>query len=130
MIGEMRGRPRGGNPGALAGYLRATWLARVSMTSRRGSGRVGVRGLAYAMFDRAPGTACLRLRLSVRGGRRTGRLTVLGGTGDGATLTGRAGFRWRVTRRGDVVLSGRIQSGTGPPRAPSRACAALRELAP
>jgi PKD repeat protein len=133
LAGALRGKllGRGGAGDPLADYLRAGWLGRISMSARRDRPLVTLRGLAYARFERAPGSACVRLRLRARGRRRTGTLVALGGTGDGATLAARASFRWRFTRRGEVALRGRIRGGTTrPPRAPGRACASLRRLRP
>jgi PKD repeat protein len=127
LVGELRGRLRGSGAAAhpLTRLLRATWVGRLNMTAQPARRRASFGLLALATFERAPGNTCVRLRLNVRGGRRTGTLVVVGGTGDGATLAARASFRWRFARTGGVVLDGAIRSGQVPPRPLSASCARL-----
>jgi PKD repeat protein len=130
MIGTLRGSiGRGAGRARLAALVPATWIGRFSMTASRRARRLSVRGLVHAMFERAPGTACLRLRLKARGRRRTGTIVSVGGTVAGAEVGARARFRWRMTRSGDVLMRGRIRP-TAAPGPPGRACAVLAKLRP
>jgi PKD repeat protein len=127
LVGELRGRllGRGAATDPLARFLQATWVGRLSLTATPARRTVSLRVLGLAMFERTPGNACVRLNMRVRGRRRSGTLTTLGGSEEGAALATRASFRWGINRRGVIVLSGSIQGRTGPPRPLSRSCSAL-----
>jgi PKD repeat protein len=131
-IGKLRGRLLGRKAarGPLAKYLRAVWLGRLSMRASRRTGRLSMSGLAYARFERAPGGACVRLRLSAHGRHRTGTLVTQGGNGDGRNLALSARFRWRAARGGGLALRGKIASRRIQTRLPSEACLAVRDLRP
>jgi PKD repeat protein len=122
--GRLIGRARANDPVGL--LLHSVWRSRLNLRVR--PHRLRVRGLAYVTFERAPATACVRLRLDARGRRRSGTLAVLSGTGDAARLATRARFRFRFDRRGRIVLRGTIRPSAAGPRPMSRACRDLRTL--
>ena len=122
--GRLVARP--GLDGDLAAFRRAAWRARLDLSVEPRARRLRVRGLALARFARGAGTACLRLRLTARRGKpvASGRMTVIGGSGDAGELSGGGRFRFRFRGR-RPQLEGGLNLRRGAARPLPRACAGL-----